>query len=95
MPGFEETEQGCSPSQHGKIFHIIYEKMLIMTTLMIFFIDKATVLLQHPVTRRITARHTDSVFPMGIRRNTCAFVCLVTSVSRKAQRNFLPSVDNS
>lgn len=36
----------------------------------------------------------DFAVSTGTERNMCAFVCLVTSVSGKAQENFLPTVDN-
>lgn len=90
-PGFDETN-GCNPSQRGKIFSIQITKNILLIILVL--ISAAIIFLQHPVMRRITVLHMDSAVLTGIGRNMCAFVCPVTSVSGKAQKNFLPTVDN-
>lgn len=91
MPGFEETDQGCYPAQHGKMFSR-YNRVAKETADYRIFIEK--LLLQYPVTRRITVRLTAFAVLTEIGRSTFACVCPVTSVSGELKKKSLPTVNN-
>lgn len=93
MPGFEETDQGCLPAQHGKIFFNIIEIDCMVKNCWYFGWQQRKLLLQYPVTKRITVRLMGFAVLTEIERSTFACVCPVTSVSKKLKKKSLPTVN--